>query len=129
MNEKYIKYVEQRLDDWAAWFSSGNSYGLGYPRRTIEHVLMTEGIVSKTTKPQPLPCNEEAEEIEALVVEMEKQNNKMAYILRHHYFEPGALRAKAHSYSKQHAEVSYRKFKEYVDMAKQWLAGRLSASR
>lgn len=129
MNKEFIKYVEQRLDEWATWYSSGNSYGLGFPRRSIEHILMTEGIVPTSTKPQLLPCNEDAEEIEALVVEMGKQNNKMAYILRHHYFEPGALRAKAVCFSEIHSKVSYNKFKVYVDMAKQWLAGRLSASQ
>jgi len=59
---------------------------------------------------------------------MEKQNKKMALILRHYYFESGALRALARSFSKDYSSVSYRKFKEYVDLARYWLAGRLSCS-
>jgi hypothetical protein len=128
MDEKFIKYVDQRLDQWAAWYSSGNSYGLGYPRRSMEHVLMTEGIVSRSNTPKFLPCNEDAEEIEALVVEMAKQNKKMALILRYYYFEPGALRIKAENFSANYSSISWKKFKDYVDMARQWMAGRLSAS-
>jgi hypothetical protein len=127
MDDKFIEYVDQRLDQWATWYSSGNSYGLGYPQRSMEHVLMTEGVVSKAATPKYLPCNEEAEEIEALVVEMAKQNKKMAFILRYYYFEPGALRAKAENFSADHSSISWKKFKDYVDMARQWMAGRLSA--
>jgi hypothetical protein len=128
MNEEFIKYVDQRLEQWAKWYSSGNSYGLGYPRRSIEHVMMTEGIIAKTGKSNILPCNEEAEEIEAFVLEMESQNKKMAAILRYHYFEPGALRIQAENYSAEYSPISYNTFKDNVDMARQWFAGRLSAS-
>lgn len=126
-DEKFMKYVDARLDQWAAWYSTGNSYGLGYPRRSMEHLLMTEAAVSKSVKTKYLPCNEEAEEIEALVLEMEAQNKKMAFILRHYYFEPGALRSQVKKFSSDNFSISWKKFKDYVDMARCWLAGRLSA--
>src|SRR5205823_4172501 len=106
------------------WYSSGNSYGLGYPRRSIEHAMMTEGFSDKTAKSKFLPSNDEAEEIERFVVEMEKQNKKMGIVLRFHYFEPGALRTQAENFSEKHSDISYNTFKDYVDMARYWLAGR-----
>ena len=30
---EYMKYLEQRLSQWAEWFSHGNWYGIGYPFR------------------------------------------------------------------------------------------------
>lgn len=126
-DEKFMKYVDARLDQWAAWYSTGNSYGLGYPRRSMEHLLMTEAVMSKSVTSKYLPCNEDAEEIEALVVEMENQNKKMASILRHYYFEPGTLRSQAKKFSSDNFSISWKKFKDYVDMARCWLAGRLSA--
>jgi hypothetical protein len=127
MNEEFIHYVDRRLDEWANWYSKGNSYGLGYPQRSMEYILMTEGSLIKYSVPQHLPCNEDAEEIEMLICEMAKQNKTMAYILRYHYFSTGALRGKAKNFSSDYTSISYRKFKEYVDLARQWLAGRLSA--
>ena len=126
-DEKFMKYVDARLDQWATWYGTGNSYGLGYPHRSMEHLLMTEAATSKSVTPKYLPCNEEAEEIERFVVEMEKQNKKMGIVLRFHYFEPGALRTQAENFSKKYSDISYNTFKDYVDMARYWLAGRLSA--
>ena len=51
MNEPFVKYVEERLQQWAEWYSSGNWYGLGYPSCSIEYRLMTEGILVKATGP------------------------------------------------------------------------------
>ena len=120
--DDFMEYVEKRLDQWVRWFSHGNSYGIGYSSHSIEYTLMTVGILVKSTAPKPLPCDEDAEEIEALVVEMAKQNNKMAAALRIHYFDKKKSRARS-----DEIEVSATQFKLYVNMARQWLAGRLSA--
>lgn len=122
MNDEFVKYVEERLHQWAEWYSRGNLYGLGYPSCSMEYRLMTEGIVVKSTAPKPLPCHEEAEEMEGLVKEMAKQNSHMAIAIRCYYFTYGALRIKA---KKLH--ISHSQFKYYVNMAHQWLAGRMSA--
>jgi hypothetical protein len=122
MSEAFVKYVEERLQQWAEWYSRGNLYGLGYPPYTLEYRLMTEGIVVRSTGPRPIPSHEEAEEMENLVKEMSHQNHKMALALRCQYFSSGALRIKA---KKLH--ISHNQFKYYVDLGHQWLAGRLSA--
>ena len=70
-----------------------------------------------------LPSNEEAEEIELLVKEMAEHNNNMALALRCQYFSYGGCRVKA-----KKLKISHMKYKLYVDMAHQWLIGRLSAN-
>jgi hypothetical protein len=120
--DNFMHYVERRLDHWAKWYSSGNSYGLGYPSEKIEYVLMTVGIMVKSTAAKPVPSDEEAEEIEALVTEMAIQNDKIASALRSQYYGNGLLADRAKKLG-----ISYPQFKIYVDMARQWLAGRLSA--
>lgn len=122
MKDTFLKYVEERLHQWAEWYSRGNFYGLGYPPYTLEYRLMTEGIVVRTTGIKPLPSNEEAEEIENLIREMSWQNHNMALALRCQYFSSGALRIKA-----KKLKISHNQFKYYVDLGHQWLAGRLSA--
>lgn len=123
MNENFIQYVHERLEQWAEWYSNDNSYGLGYSNRSIEYVLMQEGAYIKSTAPKQLPSNIEAEEIEALVIEIDKQNKKMALALRIQYF--GRRKSKDRS---ETLGISATQFRVYVDMARQWLAGRLSSS-
>ncbi|MDR3490993.1 MAG: antiterminator Q family protein [Gammaproteobacteria bacterium] len=122
MNEEIKKYLEERLYEWAEWYSHGNWYGVGYSPCTIEYRLMTEGVLIKSTAPKQSECNENAEEIEEWVNEMAQQNDKMALALRYHYFTHGGFRMKA-----KKVLISHMQFKKYVDMAHQWLAGRLSA--
>ena len=124
MNEnKLMQYVEDRLYQWADWYSRGNLGGLGYPPYSLEYRMMREGTITRTTGPKPLPTNEAAEEIESLVKEMAEHNPKMALALRMHYFDKGSLRRKA-----KELNVSHSHFKYYVDLAHQWLVGRLTAN-
>jgi hypothetical protein len=120
--EEFMAYVERRLDHWADWFKSSNHYGLGFHSEKIEYILMTVGMMIKSTDVKPLPSDEEAEEIEVLVTEMARHNSKMADALRIHYFD----RKKARDRSPA-MQISASQFRNYVSMAKQWLAGRLSA--
>lgn len=124
MNQNYMRHIEERLYQWADWYSRGNFYGLGYPSCSIEYRIMTEGIVSRSTAPRALPTHEAAEEIEALVKEIANYHEIMANALRCHYFVTGSLRTKAAK-----LKISHSHFKHYVDMAHQWLAGRLSRQR
>jgi hypothetical protein len=121
IDENFLEYVEERLDQWAKWFSHGNSYGLSFSPCSIEYRLMTVGIINKNPGPKPLPYNEEAEEIEMLVNEMSKQNKMMADVLRYNYFTQGAVRSKA-----KQLDIPRLNFERNVEMARQWLAGRLS---
>lgn len=124
MNEAFLEYVDERLQQWAEWYSRDNLFGLGYPSCSIEYRLMTEGVIVKTTGPKSLPSNEEAEEIELLVNEIAKQNERIALALRCQYFGHRRSRERAKSLG-----VSYAQFRIYVDLGRQWLAGRLSAPR
>lgn len=123
IDENFLDYVEARLQQWAKWFSHGGFNGLGYPSCSIIYRLMTIGIINKNTGSQPLPFNEEAEEIEILINEMAKQNKMMADVLRFNYFIEGGARIKAKEF-----DMPRLKFERYVEMATQWLAGRLSGT-
>lgn len=83
-----------------------------------------EGNAQHSSGPKPLPCNEAAEEIEDLVKQMAEQNLTMADALRCQYFVTGTLRTRA-----ARLKISHSHFKYYVDMAHQWLAGRLSGKK
>jgi len=123
--EEWTVYVEERLAQWADWYSRGNLFGLGYPSISMEYRLMREGTVVRTSgKHQSLPSNEAAEEIESLVKEMSEQNVRMALVLRCHYFNHGSLRIKA-----KKLDISYTHYRHYVELAKQWLLGRLTIPR
>jgi hypothetical protein len=119
----FMNYVEKRLHHWARWYSQGNFNGLGFPSENIAYVLMTVGALIKSTGAKPLPCDEEAEEIETLVTEMAKHNINMASALRVNYFTRKKARARSDV-----IDASPAQFKIYIQMAKQWLAGRLSAT-
>ena len=83
--------------------------------------METGGYLVKTTGPVYPAENVEAEEIEGLVAEIARQTPKLAQALRAQYFDKGTLPFKARKIG-----VSRTQFKVYVDMGKQWLAGRLS---
>jgi hypothetical protein len=122
-NKEFATYLEYRLQEWAEWFSKGNFYGVGFPSCTVEYRLMTEALINQQSGYKSLHCNSDAEEIELLINEMAEQNFKMALALRTQYFK----KRKAQDYSSE-VGVSGTRFRGFVEMGKQWLAGRLSAS-
>lgn len=123
--EQMLVYVERRLDEWARWYSRGNLPGLGYPPCSLEYRLMKAGGVRTQAPGQRFsPVNESADAMEKLVQEMALQNALMALALRRYYFHHRSLRTQA-----THVGVSYGKLKALVDMAKQWIVGRLSGDR
>ncbi|EFL91398.1 hypothetical protein REG_1696 [Candidatus Regiella insecticola LSR1] len=60
----FTRYLENRLYQWAEWYSRGNFSGLGYPSCSIEYRIMTEGNVFRLPGSKPLPIHAAAEEIE-----------------------------------------------------------------
>ena len=124
MRESFEKYLEDRLEQWADWYLRGNFYGIGYPSCALEYRLLREGHIQRNPGPRPLPSNEAAEEIEDLVIQMAEYNLIMAEALRCQYFLEGTLRTRA-----AYLKMSHTHFKHCVDMAHQWLAGRLSSEK
>ncbi len=121
-NNDPIAYIEERLHQWAEWFSRGNLVGIGYPNRSIEHRIWREGgLLIKATGEKPSPVNEAAEEIEKLIKEMSMQSEILAAVIRCHYFSQGSLRIKS-----KRVGISHTQFKHYVDMAHWWLVGRIN---
>lgn len=121
-SESFEKYVEHRLEEWAEWFNRKVNDGIGFPPHSVEYRLMTEAIIEKTHGPKPLECHTDAEEMESLVKVLSEHNPKTALALRIHYF--GRRKSRDRS---EELKVSATRFRIYVDMARQWLAGRLSA--
>ncbi|GFN46358.1 hypothetical protein [Candidatus Regiella insecticola] len=117
----FTRYLEDRLYQWAEWYSRGNFSSLGYSSCSIEYRIMTEGNVFRRSGPNPLPTHAAAEEIENWVNAMAQQNPAMARALRCYYFQRGSLRYKAKKLA-----ISHTQFKYHVDMAHQWLLGCLN---
>jgi len=124
MKTSSFAYVEMRLIRWATWFSRNNLYGIGFPSSSMQYRIMVEGIVIRSTAPKQFPSNEDAEETEALVKEIEKENKKVGLALRGQYFGNKTSRERA-----EQLGIPYSVFRSYVVMGKHWLAGRLSAQR
>jgi len=123
MKHDISTYLDERLINWAEWYTRYLDSGLGYPSQSIESLLLQHGgAVVKTTGSKPLPVCQSAEEIENMISELAKQNLKLANALRTYYLQRGSMQHKAKCLS-----ISYSQFKVYVDMAKQWLIGRLTA--
>lgn len=120
MNNSYFKYVERRLEQWAEWYSKSELLSLGYPSCSSGYYSLINGAVTKTYSSKPLPYHEEAEEIETLVRELAEHTPHIASALRYHYFTTGSLRIKANK-----LKMSHTQFKNYVDLAHYWLAGKL----
>lgn len=122
MHASFAHYLEIRLEQWASWYLRGNFYGLGYSHCALEYRLLWEGNIQRNNGPRPLASNKAAEEIEELVKQMAEYNSTMAKALRCQYFVSGTLRTRS-----ARLQMSHSHFKHCVDMAHQWLAGRLSA--
>lgn len=123
-HEQWMQLLENRLQQWAEWSSQDNFCGLGYPPCTMEYKIMHEGSVARSTHHRKIITHTAAEEIEALVNEMSQYHPTMAAILRSYYFSQGSLREKA-----KILQLSHSHYKHYVDLAHQWLVGRLSGNK
>ena len=122
MDKNTLVYIDIRLAQWADWFSRSNLYGLGFPTHSIEYRLMTEGVLINSTAPKQFRSNPDAEEIEILVKEIERNNKKIGLALRSQYFGQKSSRERA-----ERLGMSYAHFRTLVDYGRLWLAGRLSA--
>lgn len=116
-------YLEQRLNTWADWYSHGNNYRLSYPPVSMTYyACYQQPAVKKRNQSNILPSNQDAEEIDDMVREMVKCCPILADVLRCQYFTIGTLRQKA-----EKMQLSHTQFRNYIEMSKAWLAGRLMA--
>ena len=121
-NKKSIDdYLEARLEEWAEWLRGGNFVGIGYPRQSTLELIKAGMIYDKNKSHVPvIQTNEEAEEMEKYICEMAEYKPIMAQALRMYYLDKLSLRSNAKKLG-----VSYMQFSIYIQMAKQWLLGRL----
>ena len=120
---KNNQHLEFRLQVWADWCSSGIMSGLGYPPKSWEAKLIEHGGIWVKGCGQPvLLCNAQAEEIEDWINILAQEHYFLAQVLRECYLGDGSMVQKA-----RRLDMSYRHFKNCVDKAKMWLAGRLSS--
>jgi hypothetical protein len=119
-------YIEQRLIEWAEWFGQNTHDVLGYPRNSSINMFLQGSIVKKNKRKAaiPLPSHIEAEEMETYINEMHKQNVIMASAIRLHYLDHLSMRKNAKKLG-----LSHTYFKLYIQMGKQWLAGKLTLSK
>lgn len=118
-------YLERRLEHWAEWCLKQSDHGLGYPKRSLE-ARMQEGygFFEKTYKRNGhIPVNPAAEEVESSISELAQYQATLAKVLRLEYTQKGTQASKAHI-----MQTSVSHFKHLLNLAKAWLAGRLTIS-
>jgi len=115
-------YLEDRLVEWGEWLRTGNYLGIGYASQSVLNLIREGKIFTRDKKfCTVLETHEAAEEIERLVSEMAGYKLLMAQALRTYYLDSFTMRSSAKKLG-----VSYSKYNLYVQMAKQWLTGRLN---
>ena len=116
-------WVRERLYDWAHW--SHMATGLGYPSRTVEHRLMTEGAGASRRGRGGVPLVDETpqEVIETEEAVIKLPNDLRDAIMRK-YLDKGTDKQKA-----KDAGVSYERFRRLVESGHSRLAGFLEAMR
>ncbi len=119
---KISDYVEKRLIAWGQWYAKMGDMGLGYPHRSVEGRLKDEGGVLPRGFGSRIPICDEAEEIEALVVELHRWHSRQAEALRIEYLDIDTLYSKAKKMG-----VSRNTFVTQRDLAKAWIEGRMKA--
>ena len=111
-NHDMKSYLEERLDHWARWMLKGQWGGLGYPTQSILYDWLKRGCVGiKMPRSRRVPYNEAAEEIEAYVVELSRQEPKPALALCIYYLSRGTIEHKA-----KEMRTSLAQFKIYLNM-------------
>jgi hypothetical protein len=115
-----LNEVDQRLQAWARWSTSGSRLGVGFPPCSQEYRLMTEGHVERYAGIKPLSVFQEEEEIEYYIREMALQQKMIAKVIRAHYIDKGTIHQKS-----RYLGVSDAQFKIYLLICRWWLAGRL----
>jgi hypothetical protein len=104
------------------WYVRNDNASLGFPNHCASYRLMTYGNVIQSSSQSNLSYNEEAEEIENFIREMREYHKQMAQALRIQYVSNKSYKERAIE-----MKISYAQFKIFVEMARQWVAGRLSA--
>ena len=115
-------YLEARLQEWSEWLTIGNELNIGYHSRS-SIAMFADGKISNQKNnysPKSISVNEHAEEIESMIVDLAKYKPIMADCLRYHYLNQASLRVSA-----KKLNISYTHYKFYIQMAKQWLVGRM----
>ena len=118
-------YLENRLQEWAEWLSTGNHLNIGYQRQS-SIAMFTEGkSINRNNKiiKTNIDINEQAEEIEKMVSEMAQYKSILSDCLRYQYLNQKSLRDSANKLG-----ISHTQYKLYVQMAKLWLVVRVSSN-
>lgn len=119
-----LRYIDDRLKEWAQWSKCGTRVGIGYPSCSVEYRLMTEGHVDRSyVGLKPMPTYPAAEEMENLIKEMTVQHRKMADVIKYYYLHAGGIRRHARKLCMSHAQ-----FEMHLNTSRWWLAGRLSTT-
>ncbi len=114
-------YLERRLQEWAEWLKTGNFLNIGYHRQSSIAMFHQGKAINQNRKSKAsVDAHEDAEEIEKMIVQMKNYKPLMADCLRHYYLSQMSLRESAKKFGISHAQYGV-----YLQMAKQWLIGRL----
>ncbi len=116
-----LDYVEYRLGEWAKWAYMGD-FGIGYPPKTIIAKMLEDGGIREQGKRGKLtePEHPSAEEMDAIILELVRDNRVLAQVLMAVYLTRGSMKEKTKIFN-----TSYKTLRVKLDLAKHWLAGRM----
>lgn len=124
LNYKYALGVEgtrQRLREWGNWYHATLSMGLNFSSKSIVGQLIdSQGVLIRSTGEYLAPENEKAEEIDQLINDLSKENEKVARVLCYHYTEEGSRENKV-----LHSGVPKTSYYRILSNAEKWIHERL----
>lgn len=116
-----IREVHVRLLAWGDWAREKPDFGLGLPKATVEYRLMREG-AGAARQSVRVPY-ETLEDILCMAVDSEvcrMPNDLMRWALFFCY-----VRRWNHKRAAKHLHIGYASYKDQIERARWWLAGRL----
>ena len=85
-NAAELEETRHRLRQWGKWCEAILSMGLHFSSKTIIGQLVdSKGVMIRSTCERLTPENDEAEEIDNLIIELAKEDSKKARVLYYHY--------------------------------------------
>ncbi len=116
-----ILYAKQQLQNWGYWCHQIITQGLNFSSISIEGQLMvSKGVIIKSTAPMKLPTNHHAEIINQVVTKLGKSHPQLARVLHIHY-----VMDKSSTVKIRHMKTSKKTYYQHLQQAHTWVSQQL----
>lgn len=116
-----LNETRRQFHEWGNWYLLTLRIGLDYSNKSIVGQLVdAKGMIIRGTDEYLSPENERAEEIDKLVNDLVKENEKIATVLRYHYTYEGDDEERIKHYGIPKSTYNY-----YLSNAIAWINRRL----